>query len=79
MGVLVLPLVEFEAAFHQERTPLLHVLGHNLGLPAKGVHINKRHLFFGLASLALPFPIDGKTEGGDGCAFGRVAQFGVAG
>ena len=79
VGVLVFPLVELEAAFHQERAALLQVLGDDLGLPAEGIHINKGDLFFGLAGLAFPVRLIARPNLGDGRAFGRVAQFGVAG
>src|SRR5579863_8989887 len=78
-GVFVLPLVELEAAFHEEWAAFFHVLADDLGLAAKGLHVNKRHLFLGLAGFALPGAVQSHADLGHRRAFGRVAQFRVAG
>ncbi len=78
VSVLVLPLVEFEPALDQERPPLFHVLGDDLGLAPEGIDIDESDLFLGLAGLGLPGPVDGQADAGDGGAFGGVAQVGVA-
>ena len=67
-GLLVVPLVEPQAAFHQDRAALLQVLANGLRLPAKGVDINKGDFFLGLAGLGLPRAIDRQADLGDGHA-----------
>jgi len=78
-GVLVIPLVEFEAAFHEKRAAFAHVLADVLGGAAEDVDINKCHFFALLTGFGAPNAIYGKTDLGDRRAFGRVPQLGVAG
>src|SRR5262249_58806424 len=57
MSILVLPLIELQAAFDQKWATLLHILRNHFRLPAKGVNVNKGHLFLQFARLGLPLAI----------------------
>lgn len=78
-GVLVIPLVELETAFHQEWTTFAHVLADVFSRTAEDIDINKGNLFALFTGFGAPDTIDSKPDLGDRRAFGRVPQLGVAG
>lgn len=77
-GLLVIPLVKAQPSFNENRTALAHVLRKIFSRAAKNIHINKGHLFLLFPSLIRPNAVDGQTDFGDGQAFGRIAQLGIA-
>src|ERR1022692_2023496 len=77
-GLFVVPLVKLEPAFDQNGAALLHVLRERFSLTAKGVHVNKSHLFFFFAGFTGPVAINRHADFGDGQALGCVAQFRIA-
>ena len=78
MGVFVLPGIEFQAAFDQQRAALAHVLGDDFRLAAPGFDVNKTDFFLGLAGFGFPGAVDRQADLGDGRSLGRVAQFRIA-
>src|SRR5690606_11810811 len=75
---LVLPLVEPEAAFDEERTTLGAVLRNRLTLTTPRFDIDEGGFLTRLTRLVLERAIDGQTELADGRALGRAPQSGVA-
>src|SRR5437763_4482797 len=78
MGILVLPLIELQAALNQEWTAFFHVLSDDLGLTPPGFDINERYFFFCFAAFAFPSAIHRHTYLRDGSAFRGVTQLWVA-
>jgi len=77
-GLFVIPLVELQTAFHEQRAALFHVLRERFSLPAKSVHIHKGHFFLLLARFGGPVAVHRKADFGDGHALGSVAQLRIA-
>src|SRR6185503_6890633 len=75
VGVLVLPLVEFQTAFEEKRPALFHVLGDNFRLTPEGVDVHERHFLLLLPCFRSPVAIHGQAKTAHGRALGRVAQF----
>jgi len=78
-GLFIIPLIEAKPAFNQNRTAFLEILGNDLGLPAKRVHINKGDLFFRFTRFVLLGAIHGEADFTDGESFRGVAKFGITG
>src|SRR4051794_36165872 len=69
-GLLIVPLVELQTAFHEQRAALFHVLRERFSLPAKSVHIHKGHFFLLLARFRGPIAIHREADFGDGHSLG---------
>lgn len=77
-GLFVVPLIQAQTAFDQNRTALFQILSDDFGLFPEGIDINKRNFLFLLARFVAPRAIDRKADLGDSGAFGSVAQLRVA-
>jgi hypothetical protein len=77
-SLLVIPLIQLETTFDQNRTAFFQILSDRFSLPAKRIDIHKSHIFFLFPSFIRPATIDGKADLRNGSAFGRVAQFRIA-
>ena len=71
-GLLIVPGVQLEAAFNENRTPFFQILAGNLGLPCPKRHVDKSRLFFFFAIFPGIYPVDGETDLRNCSALGRV-------
>ena len=67
-GLLIFPLVELEAAFHEDAGPLAAVLGDDLGLLAVALDVDVGDFLALLAFLGRVGAVDGEGELGEGLA-----------
>jgi hypothetical protein len=74
-GRLVVPSVELEAAFDEERTALGQILGDGFALFAPGLDIDKGRLIAGGAGLVLELAVNRESELADGGALRRDPEF----
>ncbi len=77
-AVLGFPLIEFEAAFDEERVALLFVLGEDFGGFSEAGAIDEGGFLFFDAVLAGPGAIDGEAEVADSGLVRHVLEFEVA-
>src|SRR5207253_9238505 len=62
VGLFIVPSVETQTAFDENRVPFLQILGDGFSGLAERIHVHKRHFFFGFAGLGFPDAIDGNTD-----------------